>query len=161
MEEAFRPFQAKPLPKSTFQTNFSPTKVQRPLIEPKGPELRTGIKAKSRKEYLAKVEQKQKTIEILRKKKEDYELKMREKELRRLRSMPVSQGGFIPEAKPILYNTSSGFSTMQSPRARSWSESSSENEKDSEAGEINSESGDTASGLRSLISGFGKVKLRP
>lgn len=161
MEEAFRPFQAKPVPKSTFQTNFSPTKVQRPLIEPKGPELRTEVKAQSRKEYLAKVEQKQKTVEILRRKKEDYERKMREKELRRLRSMPVSQGGFIPEAKPILYNKSSGFSTMQSPRARSWSESSSENIDDSEAGEINSEGGDTASGLRSLISGFGKVKLRP
>mmetsp|Transcript_5328 Transcript_5328/g.5002 ORF Transcript_5328/g.5002 Transcript_5328/m.5002 type:complete len:291 (+) Transcript_5328:1685-2557(+) len=160
--ETFRQFKAKPVPKSTFKANFSPMKINRPLIEPKGPNLRTDEQAKVRKEYDEAVRMKKEREEQIRSQFEEQKTIREEMEIKLLRRLPTSQGGFIPKAEPI--RVSAGFSTMQIQRERSWSASSSENESrgtfEPLNGDASSLGGDTASGLRSLISGFRKVKLR-
>lgn len=152
----FRPFKAKPVPKTTFQAPPPPSKTTHhrpPLLDPKGPNLRTDQQARARNQYNEAIKLKKEAQELRQKRLLAEQRNLEQAEVQRLRQLPVSQGGFIPQAKPIL------FSRMQ--RQRSWSASSSEmDEQTTQISNASSQGGDTASGLRSLISGFRKVKLR-
>ena len=96
--------QALPVPKSLYVENFfaiKPSEVGRPKIEGKAPEFQTEKQVEHRKAFDQSVKErmleKEEQMRILQEQQRSQE----ELEIQELRRLPVSQGGFQVEAKPI------------------------------------------------------------
>jgi len=93
---------ANPVPATTYRPNFTPKPSDRAPLSAISPELNTRSQAKNRAEF-DKVNKERiegiKAEETMMKARREQEEKEEIDEMRRL---PVSEGGLIPEAKPII-----------------------------------------------------------
>lgn len=95
-------FHARPVPKSTYQPTFSVEPSHREPLIPKDVNLQSSLRAIQRKSFDDTVHQHQ---EEIAKQKELNELKREQelqKELKRLRSKSIEEGGYAFKASPVL-----------------------------------------------------------
>jgi hypothetical protein len=96
-------FHARPVPKSTYQPSFSVEPSPREPLIPKDINLSTSLRAIQRKSFDETVSQHQENVmkqKELSDKQQELEL---QKEIKRLRSQSIEEGGYAFKATPILH----------------------------------------------------------
>jgi hypothetical protein len=96
-------FHARPVPKSTYQPSFSVEPSPREPLIPKDINLSTSLRAMQRKSFDDSVHQHQENL-MKQKEMNDKQQEIEsQKELKRLRSRSIEEGGYAFKAAPILH----------------------------------------------------------
>lgn len=93
---------AKPVPATTYRPDFTPKAADRAPLAAISPQLSTRSQAKNRAEFDKVNKERMENIkseETMMKQRREQEEK---EELEEMRRLPVSEGGLMPEAKPIV-----------------------------------------------------------
>jgi hypothetical protein len=115
---------ATPIPKSLYVEDFfavKPSEVGRPKVVGKWPEFMSDKQHERRKQFDQQVKERTAQQEQLKQQQLDEQKRQEDEEDEELRRMPVSQGGYQVEAKPInaVFQEQRSQSRNRSPRSRS------------------------------------------
>ena len=93
---------AKPVPETTYKPNFTPKRSERAPLEGVSPNLATRSQSKNRAAFDQVNKERMDGMEKIAAKVAGIKRQEEEQELKELRNLPVSEGGMMVEANPII-----------------------------------------------------------